>query len=93
VNQQRYNAFRTARIMIATLPLERAQQGVLFNAAEGMLLARDAGEDEVAEYATDVSWVLEIGLAAEQLDDREARQLARLIEQCGPGVGLEVETT
>jgi hypothetical protein len=69
--------------MIASLPFDAAQQGVLFDAAEGMLLARDAG-DGVAQYATDVSWILEIGLAAELLDDREARQLARLIERCGP---------
>jgi hypothetical protein len=71
--------------MIATLPFDPAQQGALFDAVEGMLLARDAGDDEVAEYATDVSWILERGLAAEQLDDREARQLARFIERCGPG--------
>jgi hypothetical protein len=93
MNQQRYDAFRTARIMIATLPFDPAQQEVLFDAAEGMLLARDTGDEEIAGYATDVSWILEIGLAAEQLDDREARQLARVIERCGPGVELEVETT
>jgi hypothetical protein len=77
--------------MIATLPFDPAQQGVLFDAAEGMLLARDAGDDEVAGYKTDVSWILERGLATEQLDDREASQLARLIERCGPGYDRTAE--
>jgi hypothetical protein len=89
VNQQRYHAFRTARVMIATLPLDAAQQGVLFDAAEGMLLARDAGDDAVTECATDASWILRIGLAAEQLDAVEARQIARLIERCGPELELD----
>jgi hypothetical protein len=89
MNQQRYKAFRTARVTITTLPLDEAQQSLLLDAAEGMLLARDVGDDAVQECLNNARWSLETGCASGLLDSKDAGQIIRQLKRCGPEPDVE----
>ncbi len=83
MNAARYRSYRSARATIAVLPLDPVARALLYDSAEGMLLARSAEDDDVDESCVCMSSVLQRAVAADQLDVDEAEDLMHQIERCG----------
>ena len=87
MNQHRYRNFLFVADVLASDVFTSVEREILHDAAEGLLLAREAG-DGTDEIQMQVSAVLEELVSTDRLRYATAVELRARIEDCGPRAGL-----